>query len=197
MTHTDTIFLLREGSPPQRVQVTDTVAAEIARLRIATVTPIGDGQWLVGGIAKVGVVRIGDTEFRIAPKVPLDRLFFLLSRTLDWEAWREEDVSLDSIDDLYPAIVELFARSAERVVRAGILRSYREHRAAENVIRGRWLVSEQIRKRHGLPLPAELCYDEFTTDIDENRMLRAAAHRLLRNPDLLPSLRRRLHRIEG
>jgi len=197
MTEPRALLLLRESSPPQRERISNFVAAEIVRLGIATVTPLGDGSWLVSGVAKVGVIRVGDTELRIEPKVPLDRIFFLLSRTLEWGAWRDEDVRLDSVDDFYPAIGELFTRAVEQVLRAGILRSYREHHGAENVIRGRWLVSEQIRKRHGLPLPIELSYDEFTADIDENRLLRSAIRRLLRTSVLAPSLSRRLHRLEA
>ncbi|PPF39314.1 restriction endonuclease [Rathayibacter sp. AY1A2] len=175
----------------------DAAAAEIARMRIATVTPLGNQEWLLSSVEKVGVVRLGSVELRIEPKVPLHSLFFLLSRTLEWNNWREEEVTLDSVTDLYPAIAELFARASERVLRDGILRSYREHRAAESTVRGRWLVAEQLRRRHGLPLPAELAYDDFTSDIDENRMLRSAARRLLRLPNLAAPLRKRLYRIDA
>jgi len=188
---------LREASGFTRLPLPEHVAAGIARLKIATVSPTDYGEWDVGGISKVGVVRLGETVVRIEPKVPIDRLFFLLSRSLDWDAWRDEDVTVSSVDALYPAIADLFARFSERVIRAGILRSYKEIRAAEPFVRGRWLVSEQIRKRHGLPLPAELIYDDFTTDIAENRLLRSASRRLLRFDGLTRELRTRLSRIEA
>lgn len=188
---------LKEASPGVDVALTNGEAAEVARLQIATVAPIGDGEWRVSAVRKVGVMRVGSVELRIEPKVPLDRLFFVLSRTLGWDAWLDEDAQLSSVDDLYPAIAALFARSAERVLDRGIIRDYRETRASEPQIRGRWLISEQIRTRQGLPLPAEIVFDDFTVDVDENRMLRSASQRLLRLAGTSAELRRRLRRVES
>src|SRR5690606_412825 len=49
-----------------------------------------------------------------------------------------------------------------------------------------------IRRRFCASLPVEVTYDEFTTDIAENRILRAAVERLLRLPGLPREVRRRL-----
>ena len=188
---------LRENGPPIRVQLTDTAAAEIVRLGVADVSPMGKGEWSISAAGKVGAVRLLDTELRIEPKVPLNQLFFILSRTFGWDLWREETLKLSTVDDLYPAIFGLFARSAERTVRSGIFRAYRERRSSENFIRGRWLVTEQIRTRQGLQLPAELLYDEFTANVDENRLLRSAARRLMRASDMSPALRRRIYKLDA
>ena len=40
------------------------------------------------------------------------------------------------------------------------------------------MFAEQIRRRFGVPLPVEVRYDEFTDDILENRLVKAAAARL-------------------
>jgi len=189
-------IFLREASPPVRLTLSDNVAAELVRLKIATVSPHADGTWLVSGVSRVGVAHVAGSIVRIAPKVPLARLFFLLSRTPDWDGWHNDDVIVDRADELYPAIAELFCRATERILRGGVLRAYREERAAEPAIRGRWLVSEQIKKRTGMPIPAELSFDEYTSDITENRLLRSAARQLLRVPNLAGPLRVRLHRID-
>jgi 5-methylcytosine-specific restriction enzyme subunit McrC len=188
---------LRESSKPQRLDLPELVATELARQAIATVAPLGNGEWLVSAISKVGVVEIGGIRLHIEPKVPIKQLFFLLSRTFDWDAWRDESVELSSLDDLFPAVGALFARAAEGVLQQGALRKYREQRVAEPAVRGRWLVSEQIQRRHGLHIPAELSVDEFTIDIDENRILRSAARRLIMLAGLNPSVLNRLHRIES
>ena len=41
-------------------------------------------------------------------------------------------------------------------------------------VRGRVRIAQQLRRRTGLPLPVEVTYDDFTPDILENRLLRAA-----------------------
>jgi 5-methylcytosine-specific restriction enzyme subunit McrC len=46
-----------------------------------------------------------------------------------------------------------------------------------------------LRRRFGLPLPVEIRYDEFPTDIAENQLLRAAADRMLRLLRVSPDAR--------
>ena len=171
-------------------------ASAITRLGIASVSPTPTGEWRVTGVSKVGVVRIGDVEVSIEPKVPLERLFYLLARGQEWGSWFEQSVRLGTVESLYPAIAEAFATWAERVFRAGVLRGYRPTRAAEPAIRGRWLVAEQIRVRHGMPLPAELQYDEFTADIAENQLVRSAVRRVIAFAGLPNPLRGRLLRVD-
>jgi 5-methylcytosine-specific restriction enzyme subunit McrC len=187
---------LREGDPSTRLVLDEATASTLQSLKVATVSPAGHGEWWVSNIARVGVVRIGAAEIRIEPKVPISRLFYLLARTSGWDAWRDEDVTLDSIDDLYPAIAGLFARTATTLLRHGVLRSYRTERRSEPFVRGRWLVGEQIRLRQGLPLPAELSIDEYTEDVAENQILKSAARRALRSVQLAPAVRRGLHLID-
>lgn len=187
---------MREAAGELNIAMPLDVAAAVTRLGIATVTPAIAGEWRVTGVSKVGVIRLGDHEVRIEPKVPLDRLFHVLARSQEWGSWFDESVRLGSVDDLYPAIAEAMATWGERVLRTGVLRGYRITRAAEPTVRGRWLVDEQIRKRRGLPLPAELQFDEFTADIPENRMLRSAARRLVGFAGLPDAVRARLLRID-
>ena len=54
------------------------------------------------------------------------------------------------------------------------LRGYRKEEDALNTIRGRNRFREQIGRRFGLPLPTEVVYDEFTEDIEQNRLLKTA-----------------------
>lgn len=60
------------------------------------------------------------------------------------------------------------------------------------VVRGRIREADQIRHRLGAALPVEVAYDEFTTDIAENRLLRGAVERLLRLPGVPREVRHRL-----
>lgn len=185
-----------EGAPWSTLRVSVERAAEIAALKIGSIAPLPSGEWRITGIRKVGVIRMGDTELRIHPKTPIDRLFYLLSRGNQWGEWFDEDALLSSTDTLHAVIAEVFGRGGERVLRGGVLQGYKERRSAEPFIRGRWAVTEQIGKRFGMPLPAELLYDEYTTDIAENQMVKSAARRLLSVESVPIHARTRLHRID-
>ncbi|MCA1707459.1 MAG: McrC family protein [Actinobacteria bacterium] len=64
-------------------------------------------------------------------------------------------------------------------------------------MRGRIRFADQLRARPGLALPVELQYDDFTVDILENRLLRAAVERLLRLPLRHESSRRDLRELHS
>lgn len=64
-------------------------------------------------------------------------------------------------------------------------------------MRGRRLrLRDQELRRYRQLMPIEVTVDEWTTDTDENRRLRAATRRLLLLSDLPPLVRRRLVRID-
>ena len=57
-------------------------------------------------------------------------------------------------------------------------------------MRGRIRFGDQIRRRFDIPLPVEVGFDDFTEDIEENRLLRTALHALGRMPVRSPRARR-------
>ena len=73
-----------------------------------------------------------------------------------------------------------------RAFARGLLHGYRTEEEALYAVRGRIRFDEQIRRRFGIAMPVEVRYDEFTDDIRENRLVKAAVARLgemrLRSP---------------
>jgi 5-methylcytosine-specific restriction enzyme subunit McrC len=63
-------------------------------------------------------------------------------------------------------------------LRRGVLQGYRVEEDALPTVRGRLRFEDQLRRRHGVFPPAEVRYDEFTEDIEENGLLKAAIARL-------------------
>lgn len=68
------------------------MASTLNRMRIATVTPVGGEQWTVSNVRKIGVIRIGDQQILIRPKVPVSRLFFMMQYALHPKFWRDEEI---------------------------------------------------------------------------------------------------------
>jgi 5-methylcytosine-specific restriction enzyme subunit McrC len=143
----------------------------------------------------VGVVRTRGCELWIHPKLPIARLLFLLGYARDPKGWRDEDPAFAEADNLVEALVRAFARQTERALARGLLQGYRSTEDAQPTIRGRIREADQLRRRFALPLPVEVRYDDYTTDITENQLLRAAARRLLRVPGSSGDSTRRLRRL--
>lgn len=152
------------------------------------------GLWRLRANRWVGAARVGGIELRIAPKTPVDRVFFLLGYAR-LRGWRPEQVDAGDRPQLLPAMAHAFVRAADRALQRGVLQGYRETDDALPVVRGRIRLSDQMRRRHGLPLPVEVRYDDHTVDIPENRMLRGAAERLLRLPGLPSNTRAGLRHV--
>ena len=70
------------------------------------------------------------------------------------------------------------AGAARRAFARGLLHGYRTEEEALHTVRGRIRFDEQIRRRFGIAVPVEVSYDEFTDDIMENRLVKAAVARL-------------------
>ncbi|MFG3122965.1 McrC family protein [Streptomyces sp. NPDC048201] len=177
----------------------DAVGRALASSRIieAAPDPYVAGHWVLKAGSKVGAVSVTvpDAEpvtVRIIPKVPMARLFFLLGYSLDPRGWRDGQVDVAEHREVLPALAHAFERQVDRSIRAGLLQGYRTTEDTALVVRGRMREAEQLRRRFGATLPVEITYDEFTTDIPENQMLRAAIDRLLHLPGIPRAVRARL-----
>ncbi|MGW3727980.1 McrC family protein [Streptomyces sp. NPDC000851] len=195
------VVQLVEHAPTVSLALPDDVGRALATLRIvdASPDPYSPGRWSLRAGSKVGAVTLtvpghdDPLTVRIVPKVPIARLFFLLGYSLDPAgAWRDGEVDVAEHQDLLPALAHAVERQVDRALRQGLLQGYRVTEETSLVVRGRIREAEQIRRRFGAPLPVEVTYDEFTTDIAENRILRAAVERLLRLPGVPREVRRRL-----
>lgn len=196
---------LRENAPVREYVLDDAIGRALAESRIVRATRDSHvpGVWRLAADRYVGaaIVTVPGTgpgaasrsvTVRIAPKVHISRLFFLLGYALNPKGWRADQVDVAEHAELLPALAHAFERQCERSLRQGLLQGYRRTQDSAMVVRGRIREGEQLRRRFGAALPVEVEYDEYTTDIAENQILRAAVERLLRLPAVTGDVRRRL-----
>ena len=187
---------LTEGAPaaPWDISTEEAEALAGAELAVVSRTP-GATWWEVAAGAKVGVARVGNLQVSVRPKIPIDRLVFMMGYAQKPKFWREHSVLLDPERDLADALAESFRRLATKALEQGLLHGYLEVDDTLPVVRGRIRIGDQLARRPGLGIPLEIRYDEFTADIAENRLLLAATTRLLRMPTVTRSVRQSLQRL--
>jgi 5-methylcytosine-specific restriction enzyme subunit McrC len=132
--------------------------------------------------SEVGIVALDDYAVVIRPKVPTDRVLFLISYALDPAHWQQWAGLFDTVDDLVEGMAAVFAHAMKRALHRGVLQGYRFTEDALMTVRGRVQFDEQLRRRFGASLPLEVRFDEYTEDTELNRVLRAALWRLSRLP---------------
>ncbi len=150
--------------------------------------------WKVSTRQWVGAFTLGDLRIIVRPKIKPENLFFLLEVGLPAEAWQAEAIDYATTDELLPALVSFFARTAETTLARGLFHHYRHEEDDLLALRGRIDFVRQFR-RGGVLVPMACSWDDFTADVDENRCLTAAIRLALRVPDVLHDDRRRLRRL--
>lgn len=189
-----TTIEVQESGEGREFELTVAQAASLEASKIVSVAPIGERRWLVSGAGKVGVARVADMTVRISPKLPIGRIFFLLGFGRRFE-WRDDLVQYDTAADLVHVLADAFVRQADRALGRGVIQGYVERDDELAVVRGRMRYREQITRRFGQITPLLVRYDDFTIDIAENQLVRAAAKLLRTVPGLDPVVARGLRAI--
>src|SRR5215213_2257688 len=127
----------------------------------------------------IGAISADTFDVVIAPKVAVDRLLFLLSYTMDPKHWKSTKFDYEPESTIVDAVIPSFLALTEAALQRGLLQGYLSVEDALMGVRGRIRFDEQLRQRQSLPLPVEVQWDEFTADIEENRLIKAAT-RILR-----------------
>ena len=147
-------------------------------------TPASDEwkTWVLRPTSYVGALHTAGLGIVVRPKISIDRVMFLITYALDPRHWRQYPFDLTPDTDVLESIIPAFTHHAREAVRRGLLQDYRREEEALHTVRGRIRFDEQIKRRFGVPLPIEVAFDEFTEDIEENRLLKTALYRLSHLP---------------
>lgn len=192
------IILDELQSSAEAVELDPEVAATLRDTGLVTVMPAHGGLWTVLPAGAVGAVQVGDLLVKVTPKhkVGLSRLLFLLGYAAN-PGFRPEDVRGIEGADLFAALGESLARAGLRALERGVLNGYVHIEDALRTVRGRVRVGDQMTRRPGMLLPLEVAYDDFTADIPENRILRAAIRLMMKVPRLSGDVRWKLAHLDS
>lgn len=163
------------------VALTPSQAARLQELKFCRVSPTpNSGIWRIADVARVGVVAIDDVRLIVRPKTPLRSLIFMASYSGLQAEVDDAMFAFEADQDLPAALASALMRAAWEATRRGLLKGYVSIEETGTLIRGRWDIARQLKVRPGIPVPVELTYDDYTEDIAENRILKAALRALVR-----------------
>lgn len=155
------------------------------------IQPLGGRNYLVQPRSTVGSFTTPRLRVLIRPKFDVTRVLHLM---LNGRGIRIalETTELGQREEFTEGFVALFLNLLRRRLRRGLLMGYVTLDESLTTIRGRIRTADQLRRRFALPLPVEVTYDDYSADITENRLLKAALRKLadLRLPS--PLLRSRI-----
>ncbi len=185
---------LREDETSRfNIRLSDGQLAALRRARIEA-SPVSSSanEWEFRPSSVIGMVSCDGLTVVIRPRIPMDRVMFLVGYSLNPGDWRPSPFGLTQDDDLLEAVVPTFVLRTREAIRRGLLQGYRTEEDSLSTIRGRVRLNDQINVRFGQALPVEVVYDDYTEDIEENRLLKTAIHALWRMPIRSAEARREL-----
>jgi 5-methylcytosine-specific restriction enzyme subunit McrC len=174
------LTLTEYGQPVEAsltIEERDFIRCAAPSISVQPMAGVTDVYSLTGG-SYVGALQYKDLDVLIKPKVGIPRLMFMISYALDPRRWQLTDFAFGTDDGVVEAVIPSFVMHLRRALRRGLLQGYRTEEDALTTVRGRVRFADQLHRRYGMMLPVEVRFDEFTEDIEENRILKAAVERL-------------------
>lgn len=163
------------------VALSSSQAARLQELGFCRVSPTPEsGIWRVTDVTRVGVVAIDDVRLVVRPKTPLRSLIFMASYSGVQAEVDDAAFAFDADQELPAALASALIRAVGEATGRGLLKGYVSVEETGTVIRGRWDIARQLKTRPGIPVPVELTHDDYTEDVVENRILKAALRALVR-----------------
>lgn len=183
---------MREHEKKKEHLSSDEVS-QLLRVGIVDLAPTtGADEWELATKSKVGTVDLPSLRLLVRPKVGIENLFYLLGFGAGLTEWAREQFPYEREGDLFKAVAWVFEAEVRRALAQGIVRGYRSHLETLTTLRGRIDMAGQLRARQGRPFPLECSFEDYTEDVELNRVLKATHRRLLSFPSLYPGLRRGL-----
>lgn len=183
---------LREYQPTP-ARLTRSEVRQLLGTGLVDLKPLsGEGEYELKAGSTVGTVVLPSILLLIRPKIGLKNLFFLLGYGMGIMSWADERFPYEEDPDFLQAVAYLFEAEVSRAARRGLVRGYQARQETLSTLRGRIDMAGQIRARQGRPFPLECSFEEYTEDIELNRIVKAALRRILQVPALSPDLARRL-----
>ena len=160
----------------------DALLGDAKELKLS-IEPIAgtSSRYLVTPGSTVGAVEISDLSVRVEPKIGIPQLLSLACYAMRlFKPQQDKPFDFEEGEALPDVLALALASTAREAFALGLLHGYRVEEDTLQTVRGRIRIDDQMRRRPGFMLPVEVRYDEFTDDIVENRLVKAAASQLAR-----------------
>ena len=165
-------------SEPLSLSHDELVALQGRELAISVQPDSEEGKFSLKPTSVVGAVEIGDMSVLIRPKIGIPQVLSLACYAMSKFRLRREMFNYPSEYALPDVLALALTVAAGRAFSHGLLHDYLTREEALYTVRGRIRFDEQMRRRHGIALPIEVRYEEFTDDVLANRLVKAAVARL-------------------
>jgi hypothetical protein len=152
-------------------------------------------RWLLRVSDAIGMIVVGDQQIEVRPKIPPAHLLHLLQNSGAFPRIADTAAVPEPSSTLWTIVATASTHATERVLRRGLLNSYREERAKLKMVRGRPAPMPTAKRFYAGRIGAACVFEEFDEDTPFNRLLKAAAREVAHSRLLPDELRARARRM--
>src|SRR6478609_3336497 len=120
----------------------------------------------------VGYIVLSDHILVISPKIPkisfINMIKYALSLEYNWESYS----SLDKEENYYDLLVLIFLQELNKIIQKGLLKGYQTIEENKTFVKGKILFKENLSMNFNRPDKIYCTFDELSTDILENRIIK-------------------------
>ncbi|SNT82379.1 5-methylcytosine restriction system specificity protein McrC [Stenotrophomonas sp. CC120222-04] len=143
----------------------------------------------------VGVVRLGDLQLQVVPKIPLSHFCHLMGRSEVAPRVDDSPTRVGSSRDLRELVCGWLLAEAERVVRLGLHRDYSEYEEELSEVRGSVQPVPTVLANLSGRVAVHCSYSELDEDAAINRLMKASCAALASDSTIDANQRRRARRL--
>ena len=143
----------------------------------------------------VGVVRLGDLQLQVVPKIPLSHFCHLMGRSEVAPRVGDSLTRVGSSRDLRELVCGWLLAEAERVVRLGLHRDYSEYEEELSEVRGSVQPVSTVLANLSGRVAVHCSYSELDEDAAINRLMKASCVALASDSTIDANQRRRARRL--
>jgi 5-methylcytosine-specific restriction enzyme subunit McrC len=141
------------------------------------------------------VIGLPGLNLTVHPKVPLDHFLYLLLASEGFPRFDKDAALAHPEASFWELVASWFVDAAERLLRLGLVKDYRESADVLPIARGRIRPIATARLYYAGRIAVDCEFDEFDLDNALNRLIKAAAVAVAGSPLLERGLRRRAARV--
>lgn len=157
-------------------------AEETENRSILACSHVPGAGWKIRVRDATGLIAVGGRTLEVHPKIPLPHYLYLLEQGRTLPRTDPTRAGAASADTLWTLVASWYVAELARVVRADLIRDYREVRDTLQVVRGRLQVLPTASSLYKGRMALHCSFEEFDVDNPLNRILKAAARTVLASP---------------
>jgi 5-methylcytosine-specific restriction enzyme subunit McrC len=156
---------------------------------------LGDDKYAIKFRDVIGVVRLGDVQVRVRPKIPESHFSHIIRRSDIAPRTTSSVANVEAGTDYSELLALWCVTEAEALLRRGLRWDYSEYVEELREVRGRLDVLSTAMANH-LGRPVAACvFEELGEDTALNRVLKAACQSIAAQSRFKPSVRRAANRV--